>query len=125
MGLNYRMVPTEAELSETQLLPLEGELQKRCLEKIYLTLEHWPEPCRSTFFDCKCYSAIGSRLVATCRCRTMVPEELNVQRVNSVILMFSAVQRVGASNFLACSESTVVCSLDFFFLFRHFDSCSW
>ena len=38
-----------------------------------------------------------------------------MQRVNSVILMFSAVQRVGASNFLACSESTVVCSLDFFF----------
>lgn len=47
----------------------------------------------------------------------MVPEELNVQRVNSVLLMFPAVQSVGASNSLACSESTVVCSLDFFFFF--------
>ena len=49
LGLNFRMVSTEAELSETQLLPLKSELQKRYLEKIRLTLEHWFEPCRSTF----------------------------------------------------------------------------
>lgn len=91
LGLNFRMVSTETELSEIQLLPLKGELQKRYLGKnshhspwilVWTVQAHF----HAEFLI---VNTTGSQVGCICRCRTLVQRNWMCRRL--VILSYTHV----------------------------------